>query len=122
VQVMDVPDESGGSVQVLDHDEQELVIDPNTGALILTSKCQVKTPTPRPGKSTNKTKSGDATHVLIEQSNELNALWDKAESDAVKNETHVTGVDDRFVRVCKAVMKLPHHQHALYRKWLLENV
>ena len=62
------------------------------------------------------------SHVLIERSAELEELWDKAEADAARNETYTTGTEDRFVRICKTVFKLPHQQHQLFRQWILEHV
>ena len=61
-------------------------------------------------------------HVLIEHSAKIQKLWDDADADAIKGDAHITGTEDRFIRVCKAVLKLPHHQHVLYRQWLIENV
>jgi hypothetical protein len=62
-------------------------------------------------------------YVAIERSSpETNELWDDAEAHAAQGEAHVTGTEDRFIRVCKTAFKLPHHQHTLYRQWLIENV
>jgi hypothetical protein len=117
VTVKDTTNELGGSVHVLDQDDQVLTADPESGVL------RVQEHFAQIPKKPSSTKShGKASHVDIEQSAELNKLWDDAEAAAVKGQAHITGTEDRFVRVCKSVFKMPHHQHVLYRQWLLENV
>ena len=118
VTVKDTANELGGSVRVLDHDDQVLTADPDTGMLRVQTR---KTYKPTAKKDSGKS-HGKAIHVVIESTEELDKLWDDAEAYAVKDKAHTTGTEDRYIRMCKAVMKLPHHQHVLYRQWLLEHV
>ena len=62
-------------------------------------------------------------YISIEQSPpEIQVLWDDAEARTVQDEAYITGTEDRFIRVCKVEFELPHHQHTLYRQWLIETV
>jgi hypothetical protein len=152
VLVKDAASELGGSVRVFDHEGQELSVNPETGALktqkhqiqkesenlksglnpetgaLKTQKPQIQKGLKKPTEGTQRSRSdseaqsGNVSHVLIERSAELEELWDKAEADAARNETYTTGTEDRFVRICKTVFKLPHQQHQLCRQWILEHV
>jgi hypothetical protein len=133
VRVEDTPNELGGSVQVLDHQARELHVESETGNLILFKDKSGKINQIRTKKKSNLTENDQkgkssqgsglvVSHVMIEHSPEIQLLWDDADANAVESDAHITGTEDRFIRVCKAILKLPHHQHVLYRQWLIENV
>jgi hypothetical protein len=139
VRVEDTPNELGGSVQVIDHQGRKLNADPKTGNLVVSEDQNRKSSQDeksKPNKTKSRhdmTKSGQAgqesrvsvtdCYVSIERSStKIRNLWDEAEARAVQSEAHITGTEDRFIRVCKVILKLPHHQHELYRQWLVQNV
>ena len=62
----------------------------------------------------------DTTTVHVETDSKMQKLWDAADAEKVKHRQHTARSNDRFVRVCKEKLSLPHQQHTLYKKWLME--
>ena len=62
----------------------------------------------------------DSTTVHIKTDSKIQKLWDAADAARAKHRQHTARSNDRFVRVCKEKLNLPHRHHTLYKTWLME--
>ena len=114
-----------GSVELLDSDGCKLVTDPETGNLTRASapldpetgvdviavpkQPSIKLPPKHSAKPV----------VIINNSRQVQQLFDKADALRHKQVAITTGAHDTFVRVCKR-LKLPFEKHHLYKEWLID--
>ena len=134
--------ELGGSVELLDSDGSQLVIDPETGILQRTNTIcdELQTTHDESNKIPVDTETGveaissrdkvqhdnslnqapdhsNEPCVVVRNSERVQQLFDEADAQSLNDRAITTGAHHTFIRICRQ-HKLPKEQHHLYRRWI----
>jgi site-specific DNA-cytosine methylase len=115
--------ELGGSVTAIDSNGNLLKVDNDTGELY------AQDPGIAAVNTSNRTLQATRPFVFIESINRsdkyqthFGMMQDETDAQAAAVNSYTTNLNDRFVRVCKDVLRLPFQYHHLYHKWLIDTV